>query len=96
MDSSSTPEYVLTFLSAIAVQVLLIGAYGYLTQPGGPGSVFLPTHTIILLNELFLYVVVIALAVVFVEWQYMRQKKRKYDGDEFVKTKFENGFDRPP
>ncbi len=83
MGVSSFFEYVMTFLSSMAILTLAIGIWGYYSQPGGHGSALLPPATIQLLDSYFIYVVAFSLITVIGEWTYRRPKKRKYEGEQY-------------
>ncbi len=83
MAISSIFGYMLTFLSAMAILVLIVGILGYYTQPGGGGDELLPTSTLLLLDEYFPYVLLLSLIIVIGEWAYARPRKRKYKEEKY-------------
>ena len=95
MGVSSFFGYTMTFLSAVAIQVLLIGVFGYYTNPLGRGAEILPPSTLIMLNDYFMYILMFSLIIVLGEWTYKRPKKRKYEGEEYV-YRDDDGFPKPP
>ena len=64
MGVSSFFGYTMTFLSAVAIQVLLIGVFGYYTNPLGRGAEILPPSTLIMLNDYFMYILMFSLIIV--------------------------------